>query len=215
MTIEVAAYIPELDQSEPPGSDQVSEGSGHIRTVKTAVTGSFPAFVGTTAVPKFIILTEDEINDLPQRSIPESIAQQWDFLAGLLSAGVLVADIDDVQLVQDAVDALQILVQRPASRSLGVTGPLIQADQGETVLFAGAGGDNLEIEQLLIGTEITVRHRGGGDMNVVEGAGVTLNWLDGGGAGAPTGNRVVSRSSVIELYWATATTVEVWGNGIT
>ena len=54
MPLETGNFIPELDDNNPLGSDNVSLGDDHIRLIKRAVTGSFSGFVGTTAVPKLV-----------------------------------------------------------------------------------------------------------------------------------------------------------------
>ena len=69
MTVENAQYIPELVPTNPAGSDPVSEGDDHLRQTKLAVKQSFPAFVGTTASPKSVTLTEDQINDAARKSV--------------------------------------------------------------------------------------------------------------------------------------------------
>ena len=63
MPLESGTLIPDLDANNPLGSDPKSEGDDHLRLVKRCVQGSFAAFVGTTAVPKTVTLTEDQIND--------------------------------------------------------------------------------------------------------------------------------------------------------
>ena len=63
MPLESGTLIPDLNQNNPLGADPKSEGDDHLRLVKRCVQGSFAAFVGTTAVPKSVSLTEDEIND--------------------------------------------------------------------------------------------------------------------------------------------------------
>ena len=63
MGLEVANYIPELVPSNPAGSDPVSSGDDHIRNLKVAIKNSFSGFVGSTATPKAVTLTEDQIND--------------------------------------------------------------------------------------------------------------------------------------------------------
>ncbi len=73
MPLETGDHIPELDPNNPLGSDAVSLGDDHMRLIKRAVTGSFPAFVGTTATPKSVTLTEDQINDAALKSVDQTI----------------------------------------------------------------------------------------------------------------------------------------------
>lgn len=68
MALEVGNYIPELVPANPENDDDVGEGDDHLRLIKLAVTQSFPGFVGTTADPKFVTLTEDQINDAALKS---------------------------------------------------------------------------------------------------------------------------------------------------
>lgn len=68
MPLETGDFIPELDPNNPLGADNVSLGDDHLRLLKRAVTGSFPAFVGTNAIPKSVALTEDQINDTALQS---------------------------------------------------------------------------------------------------------------------------------------------------
>ncbi len=75
MALESASFIPELNITNPPGAtDKKSQGDDHLRLIKIAVKGSFPAFVGTTGTPKSVSLTEDQINDASQKLAAETIA---------------------------------------------------------------------------------------------------------------------------------------------
>ena len=65
MPLETGSFIPELDDNNPLGADNVSAGDDHIRLLKRCTTGSFGAFVGNTGTPKSVTLTEDQINQLP------------------------------------------------------------------------------------------------------------------------------------------------------
>ena len=77
MALENGSHIPELDDTNPPGSDPKSQGDDHLRLIKRCVLGSFPAFVGTVATPKAVTKTEDEINDLGGLSADEIITGAW------------------------------------------------------------------------------------------------------------------------------------------
>lgn len=55
MTIESAAYIHQLNAAYPSATDQRSEGDDHIRLVKTAVKGSFPALGGPVLVSETVL----------------------------------------------------------------------------------------------------------------------------------------------------------------
>ena len=79
MPLESGTLIPDLDANNPLGSDPKSEGDDHLRLVKRCVQGSFPAFVGTTAVPKSVTLTEEQINDAALKSEAGTISGAWRF----------------------------------------------------------------------------------------------------------------------------------------
>ena len=86
MPLEAGTLIPDLDANNPLGSDPKSEGDDHLRLIKRTVLGSFPAFVGTTAVPKTVALTEDQINDAALKSEAATISGAWEHTVPLLLA---------------------------------------------------------------------------------------------------------------------------------
>ena len=86
MPLESGTLIPDLDANNPLGSDPKSEGDDHLRLIKRTVLGSFPAFVGTTAVPKTVALTEDQINDAALKSEAATISGAWEHTVPLLLA---------------------------------------------------------------------------------------------------------------------------------
>ena len=77
MGLETGQFIPDLIDANPDGTDPKSEGDNHLRLIKTCVQGSFPAFVGTQAVPASVSLTEDQINDSVRQSDPALITAPW------------------------------------------------------------------------------------------------------------------------------------------
>ena len=77
MPLESGTLIPDLNQNNPLGADPKSEGDDHLRLVKRCVQGSFAAFVGTTATPKSVSLTEDQINDAALKSEAQSLSGAW------------------------------------------------------------------------------------------------------------------------------------------
>lgn len=83
MGLEASNFIPEMDPNNPLGGDPKSEGDDHIRLAKRSVLGSFPAFVGTTATPKSVSLTEDQINDAALKSAVQTILADWLFEADI------------------------------------------------------------------------------------------------------------------------------------
>ena len=79
MPLESGDFIPDLNENNPLGSDPKSEGDDHLRLIKRTVLGSFPAFVGTTAVPKSVSLTEDQISDAALKSEAQTIDGAWTY----------------------------------------------------------------------------------------------------------------------------------------
>lgn len=106
MGLEIANFIPELVPTNPDGADNVSAGDDHLRTLKTAILGSFPAFVGDTATPKSVTLTEDEINDAAQKAAAAIISGAWEFTTSPKLANAVpflgrdFADANDVELLE-------------------------------------------------------------------------------------------------------------------
>ena len=76
MALENANYIAEMDDNNPPGTDPKSQGDDHLRLTKRCVQNSFGAFVGTTAAPKSVTLTEDELNDAALKSVSNEFPLQ-------------------------------------------------------------------------------------------------------------------------------------------
>ena len=84
MGLESSNFIPEMDDNNPLGGDPKSEGDDHIRLTKRSVLGSFPGFVGTTAAPKSVTKTEDQINDLAEKSATQTITGVWTHEANII-----------------------------------------------------------------------------------------------------------------------------------
>ena len=55
---------------------------------------------------------------------------------------------------------------------------------------------------------------GSGTFTIVEGGGVTLEWVDGSGSSAPTGTRTLAQNSIATIRKRTNTLYQIWGNGI-
>ena len=105
MPLEAGNFIPELNANNPLGSDAKSEGDDHLRLIKRATQGSFPAFVGSTATPKSVSLTEDQVNDAALQSEAASITGAWvwaaDLTIGTLQRLLMVDDNTFPQVVLD------------------------------------------------------------------------------------------------------------------
>lgn len=100
MALETGSHIAELDDTNPPGTDPKSQGDDHLRLVKRCVQGSFPAFVGDTATPKSVALTEDQINDAALQSEAALIAGPWVLVNAAPLFGRNAADDASAELVE-------------------------------------------------------------------------------------------------------------------
>jgi len=236
MGLEVATYIPELVNTNPIGiSDTVSEGDDHLRLLKKTILNSFPGFVGTGITPKFVTLTEDQINvliDAAIKNIAQTIPGLWTFTADNIHQGNEVFEnlitLEDnagnvvAQTTTAALGALLVSNQggtvdlkagfrNPEEFAVIAAGTLSQAMEGQIARYTGAGGI-LTVPVLTAGTNIDLIQAGSGAAVLTQ-SGVTINWLDGSGT-ANTGNRTVAANSIVHLRYETASLVDVWGNGI-
>ena len=66
-----------------------------------------------------------------------------------------------------------------------------------------------------IGAMYLVQRLNTGTCTIVQGTGVTLRFLDGGGAAPPSGNRSLARAGVCSVYKEADTIFSVWGTGLT
>ncbi len=209
MGLEVAQYIPELNSNWPLGVDAVNLGDNHIRTVKLAVQGSFPGFVGTMATPKFVTLTEDELNaliDAALKAQAATIAGLWNFTTPPTING----DVIGTEAFATAADlVLQNLVQRPSNRSISANSAAAQNDQGSVIECTAAL--TLDLPTLAEGTGITIKNLTGGIVSLTL-TGTTLSWQQGGAVA--TGPRTIAVNSVVQLHWRTGSNIDLWGNGI-
>ncbi len=187
MPLETANFIPELVETNPDGTDLASTLDNHDRLIKTAIKGSFPAFIGTTGSPKSVSKTEDQINDAAELSANNSFTGDND------------------------INGNPIAVQRVLERTLAANGVVEQTDSQRIIRYTGAGGNTLTVNTLLQGTVVTIKNVGTGALTITPGT-VNLTWLQGGGSA--TGARTLSAGSVIEMHYATAGEVEIWGNGL-
>ncbi len=187
MPLETANYIPELVETNPDGTDLASTLDNHDRLIKTAIKGSFPAFVGTTGAPKSVSKTEDQINDAAELSANNSFTGDND------------------------INGNPIAVKRVLERTITGNGVVEQTDEQRVIRYTGAGGNTLLVNSLLQGTVVTIKNVGTGDLTLSQGT-VALTWLEGGTTS--TGSRTLAAGSVIELHYATAGIAEIWGNGL-
>ena len=143
MPLESGTLIPDLDANNPTGADPKSEGDDHFRLVKRCVQGSFAAFVGTTATPKQVDLTEDQINDAALQSEAATITAPWQIDAEQTHS----ADITLEHIVtlngQDSVGGPHELAKVNASNQnvLG-NNTLDSRVQGQTLIELRIGSNN-------------------------------------------------------------------------
>jgi hypothetical protein len=221
MGLEVANYIPELVPANPAGSDPVSAGDDHIRNVKLALKQTFPAFVGSTATPKSVALTEDQINDAALNGADETIAGAWTFsqtIIGVSTGNLIPADLApyteraQAEAITGAwtVDGKKIGYRNPA---LGTQeGPYtpVQADEG--TIIQSSTGAQLTTDQLEQGTTMRFITLAGGAPSTITAGTAFLTWFNGSTPVA--GPFTVAPNSVVELYWGAANSCYIFGNGI-
>jgi len=209
MGLENAQFIAELNPVWPLGVDPVNLGDNHLRVVKTALQGSFPNFVGTIGSPKFVTLTEDQLNaliDAALKAQAATIAGLWDFTTQPTFNG----DVIGTEAFATAADlVLQNTVQRPLARSIASNDTALQADQGGVIECTAAL--TLDLPVLAIDTGITIKNVSGGDVSITLTA-TTLNWQQGGAVA--TGARTLAQNSVAQLHYRSASIIGLWGNGI-
>ena len=262
MALDNAQFISELSITDPPGTDELSEGDDQIRTTKRATFQSFPN------VDAQVTLTAAQLNDVALQSEANTFTQQQDYFAGLVmkNANSLFGEtligtpfplafmsngnvstfgnfntnmaLQGVAEIASHVDSLRVARFLPndsgslviediggTERKVGFRNPNIvpnpttitQADEQTVLRFTGSASHNLTVPALEIGTNITiiVEVDAGQTVTLTPDGGVTLSFLDGGGAASPQGARVISQTSIVQLEWVGPNFVNIWGNGIT
>ena len=230
MGLESAQYIPELVDTNPIGAtDPVSEGDNHLRMIKLVLQTTFPAFIGTQGAPKSVSLTEDEINGLLGAAInatDETITGTWTFdelitaVNGVLmqEAGVTVAESTSIALGSLLIESLLTAgtarkagFRNPETADINNGDASLQEHEGQVLNYVDAAGI-FTVNALEVATTFTIIHTGSGDLSLNVGS-ATINWLDGLGI-AQGGARTILPNSVVQLYWDSASTIQLWGNGI-
>ena len=261
MALETGDHIAALDPNNPLGSDPKSEGDDHIRLLKRATQGSFPAFVGTIAVPKSVTLTEDQINDAAQKSAAQRITGVWIWENDVGLNGRNAADDSDFNFIKVTSADLVLLGDALADAELrglsnidlaigGVLsaaivslalGGLLVSDLGGTGKKAGfrnptnetfstnqtpdqtwegtnrqctGSSPTVTIDQLEAFTAFRIMTTGSG-ITIARGDVTNLRWLDGSGNLNAITSALIARGSVVEVYYQSATTAYIFGNGIT
>lgn len=223
MALETGTLIPELDGSNPPGSDPKSQGDNHLRLIKQCVLGSFPAFVGTTAVPASVSKTEDEINDLTEKTARQVISGPWVLANAAPLYGRNAADDADVQILDFnatgivqvgsvdpevagvLLDATDIITHRIANDSIlnilpAVDGGATISDRDTNDRLVGFRNPSL---LTIAGAYTPLQADEGRVMQTTAGAQLTLDALEQGTSlrfvtrGASTGNSITAGGATI------------------
>jgi hypothetical protein len=200
MALESATLIPELTVTNPVGaSDPKSQGDDHLRLIKTAILGTFPAFVGTTGVPKSISLTEDELNDAAQKAATATISALWDFTTQPTINSDLVAVEPILQNVQNGNYTLVLGdAAKHIYKASGGAGETITIPANASVAFA-------------IGTAIPIVNHGGGTLSIA----ITTDAMELEGVGT-TGTRALADFGIATIIKVTATLwIIAGGNALT
>ena len=126
MTVEAAGFIDDIDPTQPPGTDNFSEGDDHLRNFKKSVQDSFPNISGAMTAD------EAELNSLDGYT---GNTADLNILSGADTAGLTAAELQYVKGVtsdiQTQLDAKETYVQ-------SVTGPV-----AANALTAGLGAGSL------------------------------------------------------------------------
>ncbi len=171
MALENAQYIPELVETNPAGSDPVSQGDDHLRATKLAIKNSLSGFVGTQANPKSVTLTEDQINDAALKSAANTFTQEQTFSNSMrLTGGHFVMMQDRSLRGVTAVGEERRLAYLRSSDDVMIFGE----PQGTTAQVNAYAGS---LWTTIIGGAESVRHvpRGDGSLHIADSSGVFGN----------------------------------------
>jgi hypothetical protein len=232
MTVESATKIHQLVPGNPGVADPVSEGASHIRTIKTALLGSLPAFgvggdsgtltLGADAINGFpaelaalvaSIATKSDVghthatltrgNGLSGGNYNGGTAQTWAVLYGT-SAGTATQG-NDPRLAKEAAVHL---------RNANTT--LTQALSNGVIFSDNATAYTYTLDDTAaIGAIWVIQNMGWAPKNItIATGGHTLNNMTGDGVNIGTGNRILVRGgvAVITKLWNGIFTI--FGGGI-
>ncbi len=200
MALESASYISELTVTNPVGaSDPKSQGDDHIRLIKTAITGSFPSFVGTAGTPKSISLTEDQLNDCARKAAAATISALWNYTTKPTINSDLVA-VEPIP--QQIKNGNYTLVLGDAAKHIYKA----SGGSGETITIPANGSVAFPI-----GTAIPIVNQGSGTLSIA----ITTDTLTLEGTGA-TGTRTLADDGIATILKVTATAWMIsGGNALT
>ena len=167
-------------------------GEGFDPSVDQDITGSWSFSQPIAGVTLGNVIASDLVNHA-RTNINEVITGQWTFADGASSQRKPAA-------------------RNPRQRSVIANDVPVQADEG-AILRVDAAIVDITLQVLEPETTFTILAKASG-FSLLEGSGVTINFLDGLGAVPPSGNRFVARSAVIQIQYEDTGLVNVWGNGL-
>ena len=153
------------------------------------------------------------VGDPDNNLISTAFAEDESFVGGVSITKTVPVALGSMLLLDAAAVESKVGMRNPARRTAVADTATLQVDEGRFIDM-DTGADDLTVDQLEVDTEITVTSLAAAGISLLQGAGVTLEFIAGSGSLA-TGVRTVAGFSVVQLRWRTATNVQVWGNGIT
>lgn len=120
-----------------------------------------------------------------------------------------------LQVLDRGAQVREVGFRKALRRAISTNDATVQSDEDGLIAFTGGvAGQTIDIDQLLNGTGVAITNTSSNPVTLGEGAGVNLDFLDGGGALLPSGDLTLAVNGVAHLYWVTPTSVQCWGNGL-
>ena len=136
MTVEAAGFIDDIDPTQPPGTDNFSEGDDHLRNFKKSVQDSLPNIAGAMTA------THTELNNLDGYT---GNTADLNILSGADTAGLTAAEL---QYVKGATSDIQTQIDEKETYVQSVTGTVAAS---ALTLGLGAGSLNFRNSTLTSG----------------------------------------------------------------
>jgi len=138
MTVEASGFIDDIDPTQPPGTDNFSEGDNHLRNFKKSVQDSFPNIAGA------ITSTHTELNNLDGYT---GSTADLNILSGANDAGLTAAELQYVKGVTSDIQT-QINTRLVKTSNLSDLSSVSTARSnlglGPLATASNIGGDNLD-----------------------------------------------------------------------
>jgi len=178
-------------------------GNNALATANNAAEDDVVDVIGVTSAD------EVQVGDLNYDMVVRALAEIDTFVAALPVLKAVTRELGSLLIYDRLGSASKVGYRNPRSFSIAGGSALAQNYEGAVVRVTTPGAFNMpSLEQF---TAITLINASGGEVTLAESA-ADLEWLDG--SSGATGDRTVNDNSVVQLYWRTATVVELWGNGI-